>query len=169
MAEIYQQAYTVIVWLGRADESSDTVVDYLNETGHEAQAYGMENDRRVQRQIWQDMALESTTNNCQNAEDITVEKFDESTVSRKRLHKLFNSLSGWSDQDKLVSVAGVKALFTRPWWGRIWVLQEVTVSKNTIFVAARASLYAGAAHLSVRTPLCGKSSLLWHSREALDV
>jgi hypothetical protein len=33
MADIYQQAYKVVAWLGLEDKSSDSVIDYLNSLG----------------------------------------------------------------------------------------------------------------------------------------
>jgi hypothetical protein len=34
----------------------------------------------------------------------------------------------------LLPDAGMHLLLTRPWWGRIWVLQEITLPENTEFV-----------------------------------
>ncbi|KAF2804944.1 HET-domain-containing protein, partial [Mytilinidion resinicola] len=78
MAEIYRHAFQTHAWLGPADESSDSVMDYLNALGAKAEACCMD--------------------------------------------------------DHLFPVASMKSLFTRPWWGRVWVLQEITVPKNAEFV-----------------------------------
>jgi hypothetical protein len=40
MADIYQQACNVIVWLGPADNSSDVAMDCLNTLGAKAEACG---------------------------------------------------------------------------------------------------------------------------------
>jgi hypothetical protein len=71
MTEMYQQVYIVIAWLGPADKSSDTVVDYLNEIGGEAQACGLENGHEIYQQIWQDTALNPVTNSSHIAGEIT--------------------------------------------------------------------------------------------------
>ncbi|KAH7351439.1 heterokaryon incompatibility protein-domain-containing protein, partial [Pyrenochaeta sp. MPI-SDFR-AT-0127] len=42
MALIYQQACKVIVWLGPADKSSDTTMDYVNTLGAKAEACGLD-------------------------------------------------------------------------------------------------------------------------------
>ncbi|KAF2034954.1 hypothetical protein EK21DRAFT_55520 [Setomelanomma holmii] len=43
MRDIYRQAHNVIAWLGPADESSDSVMDYLDDLGRRAEACGLAN------------------------------------------------------------------------------------------------------------------------------
>ncbi|KAF1807916.1 hypothetical protein P152DRAFT_463055 [Eremomyces bilateralis CBS 781.70] len=43
MADIYRQAEKVVAWLGTADDQSDSVMDYLNSLGAQAEACGMDN------------------------------------------------------------------------------------------------------------------------------
>jgi hypothetical protein len=48
--------------------------------------------------------------------------------------------AGEDDPDKAFPIAPVIALCSRPWWGRIWVLQEVVLSKNVYVVCGSSSL-----------------------------
>jgi hypothetical protein len=54
-------------------------------------------------------------------------------VSKDKLRKIFYSISGWHGEDNLLPLAGMKRVFTRPWWGRMWVLQEITLPDNAEF------------------------------------
>jgi hypothetical protein len=65
---------------------------------------------------------------------IETESGDRRIIRRWDLDRLFYSISGWHQQDNLLPVAGMQRLFTRPWWGRIWVLQEITLPENAEFV-----------------------------------
>jgi hypothetical protein len=125
MADIYQQAYKVIAWLGPADSSSDSVMDYLNSFGAKAEACGMDNGSQPFQRVWENLALQPPA-----IRHLSSSK----AIFQDTLHRLFYSISGWHDQDNLLPVAGMKQLFTRPWWGRIWVLQEITVPENAEFI-----------------------------------
>ncbi|KAK7177268.1 heterokaryon incompatibility protein [Paraphaeosphaeria sporulosa] len=133
MATIYQQAYKTIVWLGPSDNSSDSIVDYLNEFGAKAEACHMEAGHEPHKKLWQDMASMTTANQWLAQPDVSVKDV-------QSLQKLFYSVSGWYDQDNLLPVAGIKQFFTRAWWGRIWVLQEVTLPKNVEFICGTKTL-----------------------------
>jgi hypothetical protein len=142
MADVYQQAYKVIVWLGPSDDSSDSTVDYLNEFGAKAEACHMEVGHEPHRKLWQDMASMTTVNQWLAQPDVSVKDVDGRImkIPVRSLQKLFHSVSGWYDQDSLLPVAGIKQFFTRAWWGRIWVLQEVTLPKTVEFVCGTKTL-----------------------------
>jgi hypothetical protein len=136
MADIYQQAYKVVAWLGLADRSSDSVMDYLNSLGAKAEACGMDNGPELHREVWQKLALKPPAIRDLSQARLTIRTFAGKIliISQHTLHSLFYSISGWHDQDNLLPIAGIKRLFTRPWWGRIWVLQEITLPENAEFV-----------------------------------
>jgi hypothetical protein len=136
MAEIYERACHVIVWLGPADKNTDMVVDYLNMIGEKAEACGMAEGCEPYRDVWLDMAFAPLGHHRFDSPYIRFQKIDGTvlSVSRMTLRCLFDSISGWAGQDSLLPVAGMKEFFTRPWWGRIWVLQEITFAKNADFV-----------------------------------
>lgn len=136
MADIYQQAYKVVAWLGSADSSSDSVMDYLNSFGAKAEACGMDNGPEPYLQVWQKLALKPPAFRDLSRSKVMIRTpaGKPLTFSQDVLHGLFYSISGWHDQDNLLPIAGMKRLFTRPWWGRIWVLQEITLPENAEFI-----------------------------------
>jgi hypothetical protein len=136
MAEIYQRACHVIAWLGPADKNTDMVVDYLNMIGEEAEACGMAEGCEPYRDIWLDMAFAPLGHRRFDSPYILLQKIDGTvfSVSRVTLKHLLDSISGWAGQDGLLPVAYMKEFFNRTWWGRIWVLQEITFAKNADFI-----------------------------------
>jgi hypothetical protein len=50
------------------------------------------------------------------------------------LNELYYSISGLHEQDQLFPLEGMASLFKRAWWGRIWVLQEITMAQKAGFV-----------------------------------
>ncbi|KAF2191921.1 heterokaryon incompatibility protein, partial [Zopfia rhizophila CBS 207.26] len=117
MADIYQQAYKVVAWLGPADNSSDSVMDYLNSFGAKAEACGMDNGPEPYQEVWQKLALKPPAARDLSQSKVMIRTLAGKTLtfSQDALHSLFYSISGWHDQDNLLPIAGMKRLFTRPW------------------------------------------------------
>ncbi|KAH8765275.1 heterokaryon incompatibility protein-domain-containing protein [Hyaloscypha sp. PMI_1271] len=108
MREIYQRASFVTIWLGPADLTSDEVMDFLRQFGTRAMRFGL---------------------------DVTVR--DENSTDKHfmmgDLNELYYSISGSHGQDRLFPVEGMADLFERPWWGRTWVLQEISLAEKADF------------------------------------
>lgn len=136
MAKIHKRAWHVFAWLGPADENSDMVVDHLNKIGKEAEACGMAEGCEPYVSVWREMAFGLVGHRKADSIYIRFKRLDETvfSVPRVKLRNLFDSISGWAGQDSLLPLAGMKTFFTRPWWGRIWVLQEVTFAKDADFI-----------------------------------
>ena len=136
MANIYQQASKVVAWLGLADNSSDSAMDYLNTFGEEAETCGVDNGVELYRDIWQNLASDLSSPRDLSLSEIAIMTIagKRSSFSRQKVNNLFFAISGWHDQDNLIPTAGMKRLFTRPWWGRIWVLQEIALPENGEFM-----------------------------------
>ncbi|KAK3216165.1 hypothetical protein GRF29_8g2423304 [Pseudopithomyces chartarum] len=136
MADIYREACKVIIWLGPADDSSDSVMDYLNMLGAKAEDCGMDIGPDPYREIWQEMvSISGVIRDVHQPRFYFIEAPDGGTirVTRKALQDLFYSISGWNDDRNVLPIANIKRLFTRPWWGRIWVLQEVAIPEKVEF------------------------------------
>lgn len=135
MAEIYQRAYHMFAWLGPADENTDMVMDYLNDIGERAEACGMAEGCKSYVAVWLDM-ISLPEHRQFNFPWIHFRRVDGTSYSVKGalLRSFFDSISGWAGQENLLPLAGMKRFFNRPWWSRIWVLQEVTFAKDTDFV-----------------------------------
>jgi hypothetical protein len=136
MAEIYQRAWHVFAWLGPADKDTDMVVNYLNKIGKKAEVCGMADGCEPYVSIWLDMRFTPVAHRQVNSPYLSFQRLDGTvfSVSRVALKTLFDSISGWAGQDDLLPLAGMKKFFTRSWWGRIWVLQETTLARDTDFI-----------------------------------
>ncbi|KAI1187960.1 HET-domain-containing protein [Nemania serpens] len=51
-----------------------------------------------------------------------------------RLIDLFHKINGWSCNGTLFPLRDMKSALRRPWFGRIWVLQEIAVSRKATFI-----------------------------------
>lgn len=136
MAEIYKCAWRVFAWLGLADETTDMVVDHLNKIGKKAEDCGMAEGCAPYVTLWREFAFGPVGHREVGSLHITFTRVDGTTYSVPTviLRDLFNSISGWAGQDDLLPIAGIKRFLTRSWWGRIWVLQEVTFAKDADFI-----------------------------------
>jgi hypothetical protein len=136
MADIYRKACKVVAWLGPAESGDDLVMDYLNSLGTKAEACGMDNGLEPYQEVWQKLALQpwELRDLSRSTDMIETPTGKWLMVPQDTLHSIFYSISGWHDQDNLLPIAGIKRFFTRPWWGRIWVLQEITLPENAEFL-----------------------------------
>jgi hypothetical protein len=110
MKDIYRGAARVFVWLGSAADESDHLMDVLADVGTEAHQFGL-------------MELDLSD----------LQKFSGKLLDERKL-AIKDSL------DRLVQRIGLtfpaKALhsFTdRPWWLRVWVVQELSVAREFNF------------------------------------
>jgi hypothetical protein len=135
MGNIYRQAQKVIAWLGPADDSSDAVMDYLNELGERAYACGLGMGPEVCSRLW--LALASNPPAVQKIPEIrafALALSGRNNFSITAMQDLLHSIDGWHSRDKLLPMAGLKRLLGRPWWGRVWVLQEIALPQHAEFV-----------------------------------
>lgn len=132
MAEIYKQAYNVVVWLGPSDDTSNSTMDYLNRFGEKAEECHLELGYEPALSVWKDSISPNLAKRERELPYIFL-SYEESIigkVSRYSLRELFDCISGFKDQDNLLPMEGMKKFFTRSWWGRIWVLQEVALPED---------------------------------------
>jgi hypothetical protein len=135
MRSIYQQASNVIAWLGPSEKKydSDTVMDYLNTLGKKAEVCGFHHGSEPYVPIWRAMISAQYMENPHEVMLRTELDGRVLPVSKYALKSLLHSISGCRSQDGLLPLAGLKYLFRRPWWGRVWVLQEITVPRHVHF------------------------------------
>ena len=136
MTDIYRQATEVYAWLGQADRDSDRVMDYLNSFGERAEACGIFNVEGFHMDIWESLVFQRAAFRGSKPSSVMVmaENGALHLIPRDELEKLFYSISGWHQQDNLIPLAGMRRLFERPFWGRIWILQEIALPDNAQFV-----------------------------------
>jgi hypothetical protein len=133
MAKIYQRAHQVFAWLGPADKSSDSAIRCINTIGKMVEECRMKNAFENCLKTWQDMECVPGGSGRLVSVDPVFQDIDGSifTVSRKAFQDLFDVFSGQSNQSDLLPIAELKEFFTRSWWARVWILQEITLSRDT--------------------------------------
>jgi hypothetical protein len=135
MGNIYRRAQKVIAWLGPADDSSDAVMDYLNDLGKRADACDLAMGPEICLRLW--LALASNPPAVQKIPEIrafALALSGRNNFSITAMQDLLHSIDGWHSRDKLLPMAGLKRLLGRPWWGRVWVLQEIALPQHAEFV-----------------------------------
>ncbi|VUC25546.1 unnamed protein product [Clonostachys rosea] len=135
MGDIYRQTEQVFAWLGPAENESDSVIDYMNSILALVDVLDTERKPRIRRHVWQNLLSETP----ESALDRSYVAFTASdgTIkieSRIDMNNLFYLINGSRGQGGPISIAALKSLLTRPWWGRIWVMQEIALSKSAVFV-----------------------------------
>ncbi|KAN0099553.1 HET domain containing protein [Hyaloscypha variabilis] len=141
MREIYQRATFVSIWLGPADTTSDKVMDFLNVLGTKAMGFGLDRGPVTTRQVsaqWRKLASQPPLFRDKSRQRVTVQDGINTTTNLDflmgDLNELYYSISGSHENDRLFPVEGMAQLFKRAWWGRIWVLQELSLAQKAGFV-----------------------------------
>jgi len=140
MREIYQRASFVTIWLGSADSTSDEVMDFLRQLGTRAMRFGLDGGPNLIRKVsaqWRRLASQPPSVRDMSRQRVTI-KAEKSTEPDMHfimgdLNELYYSISGSHGQNSLFPVEGMAALFERPWWGRTWVLQEISLAQKAGF------------------------------------
>jgi hypothetical protein len=110
MRAIYQKAVMVFVWLGPPSSSSHLAMSTLDKIGREASEYLLPKFQR----------------------DEQIGFTDNFKGSNNRLMDMLSC--GQDDRASVESVLdSVRLLIKRPWWQRIWVIQELASTKHAIF------------------------------------
>ncbi|EUC47771.1 hypothetical protein COCMIDRAFT_34681 [Bipolaris oryzae ATCC 44560] len=125
MREIYEWADHVFVWLGPADKSSEVAIRCINTVGSKAESCGFEDAPELGLKIWHE--IEFVSGGYQRV-------VSANPWYGKAMKSLFDSISGRSSQSNLLPITDLRNFFTRPWWTRIWVLQEAALSRDTHFI-----------------------------------
>ncbi|KAN0104809.1 Heterokaryon incompatibility protein (HET) domain containing protein [Hyaloscypha variabilis] len=125
MAKIYKTASQVIVWLGPAGEGSDEAIDALAEIGREAERFHFDDtifSKMSDPSIWE-----------------VDDPVDDRGVSIKSFLDKISGQSSESGQGIFPPVE-LEALTKRPWWSRVWVLQEMLLASTVTFACGHRRL-----------------------------
>jgi hypothetical protein len=141
MQEIYGQADYVRVWLGPADATSDSTMDFLKAFGAKTMAYGLDSIVDFFFKHWSTLASKPSSYrdrglNSTGKRIIVNMKSStgvEKSVYLAAISELYYSISPRHDNTQQFPISGMNNLFTRAWWCRAWVLQEVTAAKKVGF------------------------------------
>jgi hypothetical protein len=141
MREIYQCAISVFIWLGPADATSHEAMDFLHLLGTKAMQLGLDGGSEVLERVltqWGKLASDPPGYRDRSTQRVTVKAFDSAESDcdfvMGDLNELYYSISGFYEKDGLLPVQGIADLFTRSWWSRTWVLQEISLAQKAGFV-----------------------------------
>jgi hypothetical protein len=137
MGEIYKQADQVLAWLGPGDPESQKGIKFLNELGEKAYMCGFYHNHRIGHGIWPELAsLYSTLPGGFPFDSIPRRLILQvpGLYQFMKLGHLFREINGMHDKEKCVPIREINNIFGRPWFGRVWVLQEIALSQKAIFI-----------------------------------
>jgi hypothetical protein len=151
MAEIYQRAHHVFAWLGPADRSSDLAIRCINTIGKKAEDCGIGDAFGKLHKFWQ--MMDCVLGGIPRLPPVD-HAFRNTGASARAFLDLWDVFSGRSSQSILLPIVELKSFFTRSWWARVWVLQEVTLSSDTHLIcgAQTVSRYRCDAFISMYAP-----------------
>ena len=124
MADIYQRGKQTIVWLGKHNRRTGRAFDMLETMNQYFNAVSMERFVRLEPDKWR---LLQKAMKMKNASDIEANDF-----KRFRFDLVY-----WMTM--LRSSHARISLFERPWFKRVWVVQEIAMSRLAIVVCGRYS------------------------------
>jgi hypothetical protein len=106
MKTIYEKAKEVLVWLGPAYAESDHLLKILDKVGKQASQAGL---------------------------------FDDDKSKSEKAYAFEVSLSELHKSDRLrprftIPTESLRSFVLRPWWTRVWVVQEISVASSVTFV-----------------------------------
>jgi hypothetical protein len=147
MREIYQRATFVSIWLGLADDTSDKVMGYLHSFGTKAMEFGLDGGPDILRNIstqWKKLASQPASFRDRSMQRVTIKSSNGTEKDlhflMKDLNELYYSISGSHELDRLLPVQGMAKIFTRDWWSRTWVLQEISLAQKANFICGTKQL-----------------------------
>ncbi|KAI1154489.1 HET-domain-containing protein [Nemania diffusa] len=138
MGDIYKRADQVIAWLGPGDSESRRAIEYLDELGEEAYSCGFYHNLHIGDTMWRELAryyarhpdgftYDSSFTYLQQVLGVYTPIFI-------RLGNLFRRINGLDGKGKYFPVREMNNMLQRPWFGRVWVLQEIALSREAIFI-----------------------------------
>ncbi|KAI0906022.1 HET-domain-containing protein [Ustulina deusta] len=146
MRDIYSQADQVLAWLGPGDGESQRAMEYLDTLGEEAHLCGFYHDDHIGDAIWERLATIYSTHSYAFSGDSIPTPLREALDAEFDQHihvpltNLFHKINGWSSKGKGFPVREMKNLLKRPWFGRVWVLQEIALSRRATFICGTARI-----------------------------
>ncbi|KAJ2993565.1 hypothetical protein NUW58_g1804 [Xylaria curta] len=149
MGDLYKQADQVLAWLGPGNDASRKAIEYLNEFGKDAHLCGFHHTQYVGNPLWEELAilcstrpgdcpLDSYAAYATQLRNLGVilghPAFALACETLLRLINLFHKISPWNNKGKNFPIREMKHVLERPWFTRVWVLQEIALSKRAVFV-----------------------------------
>ncbi|KAM5345486.1 hypothetical protein ACJ41O_011348 [Fusarium nematophilum] len=115
MLDVYSKAEQVLVWLGPAADRSDELMDLCQDVGLRAQNMGMEDYFTREKMP----ILQAISNNPLLDYPLTKPYHELVDLARPGFEGLLQEMIYWNE---------------RHWFHRVWVIQEVSLCRDTVFV-----------------------------------
>lgn len=119
MEDVYRRADRVIVWLGEAADDSDAAMRSIRFIGHAASSL-------IEKQVDE---LELIAESCLQSQSVPLRELEESSPEH-----LYRRLMGEAGTEWQYPLPAMTALIRRPWWRRVWILQELVLARELLFV-----------------------------------
>ncbi|KAL2682505.1 hypothetical protein Neosp_006957 [[Neocosmospora] mangrovei] len=145
MQEIYSKATSVITWLGPATESSDMAMRWIEHYGSLASNIGIGTKPELQL-----LSLLQTLDTSPES------------LPRSDLEGFLRSICSQLSQESVV--LALSALFGRPYWSRVWVVQELAYGRSVRFVCG--NMTTSEEHLHQALRLLRNTKQYYQSRSA---
>jgi len=136
MRQIYSYATVVLAWLGPAADNSDVAMQWIEQFGRRSAELGIGTKPELQLR----RLLERIEPNSKDFIGTTLNGF----IEDLKEHLLPTHL----DHTQLVQA--LCKFLQRAYWSRIWVVQEVAVGSNTLFVCGTRMVSENALHHALR-------------------
>ncbi|CAH0057524.1 unnamed protein product [Clonostachys solani] len=152
MQEIYRQAHQVLAWLGSADKHSDSVIDHLDCLGGKAELLTRELPS-PQEYAWQNLplVLGSLLRGGVPTAEMMKRLGSVRPLTREDYMPFFGFIDAYYEQNGQKMMRALKDFITRPWWGRVWVLQEIALPENARFVCGTKTISRDRCAAAIRT------------------
>ncbi|OBS25955.1 hypothetical protein FPOA_06487 [Fusarium poae] len=124
MHHIYSKATSVITWLGPASENSDAAMLWIQRYGFLSHSFGIGTKPELQLRT----LLESMESNPDKLSDQGLKTFLQDISIQ------LSSRHATNDGDNGSVAVALYQLFTRTYWSRVWVVQELAYGKDVQFV-----------------------------------
>jgi hypothetical protein len=137
MRPIYSQALSVIAWLGPSTATSDLAMQWIDYYGGQAFKLGIGTTPDLQlRHILE--ILEAGEEKDQYTDQLGAFVHD--------LKEQFST----ANPRHAVLMSALAELFSRPYWERVWVVQELISASDPIFVCGKSKVTEGVLHHATR-------------------
>jgi Heterokaryon incompatibility protein (HET) len=136
MRQIYSQALSVVAWLGPATDNSDVAMQWIQQYGGRSFDLGI--GTKPEKQLCR--LLESLDARRKDLIDEELERF---------IEDLKVQLSPANPEHTYVITALLK-LLKRPYWSRIWVVQELASASKVLFVCGKRMVEEDPLHHALR-------------------
>ncbi|OLN86983.1 Heterokaryon incompatibility protein 6, OR allele 5 [Colletotrichum chlorophyti] len=121
MTQIYSEAHQVLVWLGPAGDDSDALMDCFHDIGQGARELGIESYLNKERLP----LMHSLLGNRDPTDPLTMQFQALKAKAKPRFSALLEAMIAWNE---------------RPWFGRVWIIQEQALCPDTKFMCGYKTL-----------------------------